>query len=289
MTRNQYDYPLHSVLDLIFWKTSLLRAHVAQERIRRQYNVKSRLNRIKSLRNSKVGPALVVANGTTAGATNVKSLSYFIKLGGLFTVNNYFLRQDLGLVSNYHFICDRGYWSSDSSKIAYRKLLNSFQEEKSLTIIQPDHLPDYHTETRNLLYIRKNPLPTLSKGIDVTRVSGLANNTAFFAIATALYLGFSPVYVIGLSLDYYQFASYDSKIGWGLKPHHFYEEPTTSLYTWQHRDTISRILNYNLFLIESLRRFQGTPVTLVSEKPISQCVRTISNETFNLEMEKQFN
>jgi hypothetical protein len=191
-------------------------------------------------------------------------------------------------VSNYHFICDRGYWSSDSSRLAYRKLLNSFQEEKSLTIIQPDHLPDYHTDTRNLLYIRKNPLPTLSKGIDVTRVCGLPNNTAFFAIATAFYLGFSPIYVIGLDLDYYRFASYDSGIGWGLKSHHFYDGPTAPLSTWQQRDTISRILNYNLFLIESLRRFQGIPVTLVSEKPISQSVQTISYETFHLKMEKHF-
>lgn len=277
----RYEYIGHSYKNLTKVQYFTLRSFIAQEKYRKQNKNKNKIKKIKKLVNLYHGPALVLANGPSLVNINENVIKEFSKNKALFTINN-FLNSKFthSIIPTYHFICDNAYWNiNDNAKVDYRDKIKKIQSRNDMILVQPDHQTDYLN--KNTLYIRKNPLTGFTKSIDITKVNGLPNYTIYFAIATAIYLGYSPVYVAGLDLDYYKFIDYNNNLGWVLKEHHFYNSDSYSIDSWQYRDTLLRILNSNMSMIYYLKLFQKYDVRLVADQRVSTSLNNTRIYEFN--------
>ena len=277
----RYEYLGQSYFNLTKWKYFTLRSFIAQEKYRKSVGNKNEIKRIKKLKNLFHGPALVIANGPSVNRISENIIQKFSATKSLFTINNFFNHKlSENIVSNYHFICDNGYWDKyDLAKVDYRNRIKKLQLKNDLVIVQPDYQQEF-TEI-NTLFIRKNPLTGFTKSIDVTKNCGLPNNTSFFAIATAIYLGYSPIYVAGLDLNFYNFIDFDNKSGWGLKSHHSYDLGLERIEMWQYRDSVTRILNSNLMQIYYLKLFKNHDVRIINDRKVTECLETINVDNFN--------
>jgi len=277
----RYEYSGHSYIELTKSKYYTFRGFIAREKYGKKFKSEKKIERIKKLKNQFWGPALVIANGPSLSKISKNTIQQFSNSKSLFTVNNYLnYTSEPEIISNYHFICDNAYWdSNDPEKVEYRNKIRELQTRNDLVVVQPDYQEDF--TGFNTIYIRKNPLTGFLKNIDVTRMNGLPNFTSFYAIATAIYLGYSPVYVAGLDLNYYSFIDYDPDQGWVLKSHHVYDIDSRKKEQWRYRDTLLRILNSNLIQIHYLSLFKKHNVRLVNDLKIHESLEIISTNKFN--------
>jgi len=257
-----YEYIDSSFRLLLKWKYFTLRKFLAVERSHRKLRPKNGLRKTKSLRNQMSGPAVIIGNGPSSNELLKIDLQQFKMRHTLFCMN-FFYSSELAksLTPDYLFICDSPFWRKDCSE--YRDLVNEKQRLGNFMIVQPDNFEDFGSKTLTLK-IRKNPLTSFSRNISITSsFAGMPNYTAFYMIATALYLGYSPIYIIGHDFNHYKFMHLDSN-GVKLLPHHFYTENPAP---WAGRNTVSRILNANLQQINALKLFADKEVFTVGTEP----------------------
>ena len=257
-----YEYTEASFRLLLKWKYFTLRKFLAVEKSHRKLRSRNGLNKTKSLRNQMSGPAVIIGNGPSSNELLKINLQRFQARYSLFCMN-FFYKSELAksLKPDYLFICDSPFWAKDFSD--YRDLVNEKQGLDNFMIVQPDDFDDFGSKTHTLK-IRKNPLTSFSKNISVTsRFAGMPNYTAFYMIATALHLGYSPIYIIGHDFNHYKFLHLDSA-GVTLLPHHIYAENPAP---WAGRSSVSRILNANLQQINALKLFADKKVYTLGTQP----------------------
>jgi hypothetical protein len=277
----RYEYLGNSYRNLTKWKYYVLRNFLAQEKFNKNFKNKKKIEIIKKLKDSFHGPALIVANGPSLTRISEGVIQDFSDKKSMFTVNNFFdIKFNQRIIPNYHFICDNDYWNnSDPIKVNYREKLKRLQFENDLVIIQPDYQEEF--TGKNTLFIRKNPLTGFGKSINITKVNGLPNLTSFFAISTAIYLGYSPIYVVGLDLNYYKFVEYRNDIGWVLRSHHANDFKLESYAPWRYRETLLIVLNSNMMQIHYLSLFKNYDVIIANDAILSKEIQHISIENFN--------
>ncbi len=261
-----YEYIGNSFRELAKWKYFILRVWLATEKNHLSKRSGKKLRKIRSLKEYFAGPALIIGNGPSS--LNLMGVS-LENLRADYTVfcMNMFYRSELAnhIDPDYLLLCDDPFWSVEFSD--YKSVIEKKQAEGDLVLIQPDHKPTFGNDSQTL-FIRKNPLTSFSRRISVTSsFSGLPNYTMFYAISTAIYLGYSPIYVIGMDANHYKFLKF-SENGVSLLPHHSYPENEQR---WRGRETLLRVINTNMQQIHALRLFLGHQVFITGlEKPHDQ-------------------
>jgi hypothetical protein len=257
-----YEYTGYSLSKLLKWKYYTLRHFLSREKSSLKNRKPEKLKKIRKLQNRMSGPAIIVGNGPSSlDLLNLDANTLQNKF--TFFCVNFFLNSELAkaITPDYLVLCDGPFWNKDF--VGYRNKVLEAQLEKNLVIIQPDNLETYGAETHTI-YIRKNPLNGFTKSIAVDkRISGLPNYTAFYAVATAIYLGYSPIYLTGMDFNHYKFANLTPD-GIILDPHHSYSESRSA---WNGRDTLSRLLSCNLHQMYSLNLFSEYSVSMVGNYP----------------------
>lgn len=271
-----YEYLGNSFGLLVKWKYFTLRTFLAFEKSQRSSRPKHGLKKIKSLKNQMSGPAVIIGNAPSASDL-LKIDLLGLKLRHTIFCMNWFYKTDLSkhLAPDFLFLCDRPFWSQDYSK--YRELIKEMQQLNDFLIVQPDNFENFGDES-GTLKIRKNPLTSFSKSISVTSsFSGMPNYTVFFMIATAIHLGYAPIYIIGHDFNHYKFMNLDSS-GVKLLPHHSYAENPTR---WSGRESVSRILNANLQQINALKLFTDKRVFVLGTNPPHDILPFLSLKDFS--------
>lgn len=257
-----YEYTEYSLRKLLKWKYYTLRVFLSAERSHRKNRGSGKLKKIRKLKGKMSGPAIILGNGPSS-LDLLNFDNHKLQNRYTFFCVNFFLNSELAnaIAPDYLVLCDDPLWSKDF--LEYRNRVSKAQIEKNLVIIQPDHQEDYGTETHTI-YIRKNPLNGFTKRIAIEkRISGLPNYTVFYAVATALFLGYSPIYLTGMDFNHYKFANLTPE-GLILQPHHSYSENSRA---WSGRDTLSRLLSCNLHQMSSLNLFRNYDVSMVGNQP----------------------
>lgn len=260
-----FEYTGYSFIRLARWKYYTLRQTLAFERFQRKSRERNCLEKLRRIAGGSQGPALIIANGPSSLELPYSDFDLIRKKIRVFGMNNFFDSPISSIIRpDYLMICDEPYWSSEyqeyKNKVKAERLVSDF------TIVQPDYLPLYLGCEQDTLRIRRNSLPSFSKSIRVdTCFSGLPRYTAHYAIATAIHLGHSPIFVTGMDLNHYKFININQS-NVLLDSHHNYSSRQESS-AWRKRETISKILSATMIAMDSLELFGTHKVIFVGQSP----------------------
>ena len=265
----QHTYTGYSFIELLRWKFSRLKSFTA---VYLRYilfrGVKKNLKTIKKYHKTKSGPALVAGNGPSLGEIPADILEHFAKQRALFGVNDYAVSEK-GLIypPAYQVICDEYFWHPEKNPRAaeLREITQKNLElSNTLCIIQP-YFKEELIKNSATLFINTNSLPSFTKSINISKTTGLPSMTTHFAIATAIYLGYSPIYTVGFDLN--QFLSLkiiDRKL---VTQKIITEGQDINIENtfWKTRETVPDFLSFTANCISSMKLFENSVVVTLGE------------------------
>lgn len=187
-------------------------------------------------------PGLVVGRGPSASSVDPAKLRRWANEGGvIFGVNEYGETALAEVTPTYLLLADPLYFQpeddvsspgsrhesglahGESGKLTIRELTRrtwAYVRSQDLTLVVPSHqFPPPGVRPRETLYFRTGSLVGLSKNVSPLRAPGYPPLSAYFAIAMALHLGISPVYLVGVENNWFKFLS-RSQDGLVLTHHH---------------------------------------------------------------------
>ena len=263
----QHVYTGYSFIELFIWKIATLRRFFSQERKTFSISNLHKLYATWKIKGTFSGPALIAATGPSLSEVPTEVLQYFRENNSLIAVNLYLLTSSgMTVPPNFQVITDRRPWTDYESKnfndfrFAAKKLIES--SEISF-LIQPYNLPDLFADQKSI-YIHKNPLPGIVNYKGILGPSGLPNYTTFFAIAAAIHLGFSPIYITGLDLNHFLYLKSNPDSALKLGNHHAYEEDERHK-TWSNRNSIEDVLSSSIFQMHYLKNFKNSNIFILGE------------------------
>jgi len=176
------------------------------------------LKKTKELKNTKRGKnCFVFANGPSMNLLDVEKIEGYQKAGfDVICVNSYIL-SDMAktVVPNYYVLSDPvsfGVLTNYSTKekiIIDEKILKKIGEtvpkkldEMNIPVFIPAQYSNYNLFKN--YYIFNDFENRFNGNIDPTKNRGYISNTAYKALALAIYLGYDTIYLCGLDLDYFK-------------------------------------------------------------------------------------
>ena len=274
----QHVYTGYSFIELLIWKIASIRRFISQERQTFSISNLHKLYATWKMKGTFSGPALIAATGPSLSEVPIEVLQYFRENKSLIAVNLYLLTPSGKKVApNFQVITDRKPWVNFESenfndfRASAKKLIDT--SEISF-FIQPYNLPDLFSDQKSI-YIHKNPLTGIVKYKGILGPNGMPNYTTFFAIATALHLGFSPIFVTGLDLNHFLYLKANSKSELKLGNHHAYEEDQ-SAQTWNNRNSVEDILSSSIFQIHYLKNFRNSDIFVLGEGSMVDTLKKVS-------------
>jgi hypothetical protein len=274
----QHSYTGYSFFELLIWKIATIRRFVSQERHTFSFRKLHKLFETWKLKNSFSGPALIAATGPSLLKIPIEILEHFRANNSLIAVNLYLLSSSGKKVPpNFQIIADKGPWEDFHSKNFndFRTTAGSLVESDKISyVIQPYNLPDLFSGQKSI-YIHKNPLTSIIGYKGILGPSGLPNYTTFFAISTALHLGFSPIYVTGLDLNFFLKLGTDSTSVLKLGNHHAYEEDERAQ-TWDNRNSVEEVLSASAFPMHYLKKFRKKEIFILGDGSMVDTIKKVS-------------
>ena len=177
------------------------------------YNFKYRkdLKSIKKLKNTKMGPALVMANGPRlkSAIENFKINSPEIcDITSKFAINFYALGQELIQIEpNYYVLTDPTEFHNpinSTHKNNLNKLFTKLNERK-ITCFYPVNfnIKNLQIKYKNIQFIGFVNIysPSSKNFSNATKIHGMPTLSAYYSIMLALHLGYSPIYIAGFDND----------------------------------------------------------------------------------------
>lgn len=254
-------YAEYSIKKILIWKIGVIRRVVGDIRSNYRYlhvNLKKR-NKSHKLKTAK--PALICATGPSLNNLNINFFKDFKKFGDIFSIN-YFPFTKIGkqLEIDYQVLLDVDFFKElpiDNVDKKFRKWLKNEFRGKIITQIGVKN--NYDNE---LISIRGLTAPSFTNSINPMKLLvGFPPYSTFYAISTAIWLGYSPIYIVGLDANQHKFI-YIEEDGVKLSDNHsdnFYP----NLKYWSGRREVTSVLSSNAYVIEKLKLFKNFPVFIV--------------------------
>ena len=268
-------YTGFSIRSNIYWKYSRFRTWFHNYRTSEIQLMRQNLNATRLLRGTKSGPALIAATGPSLRQIDQSTLLYFRNLGSLFGINQYATSPKGELVPpNYLVLNDEPFWNDSNESVvgAVKRMKELILSSDIKCIVQPAHRKTLFQEAQTVFF-HGIPLTGFHFGNRIDRLNSLPNITIFQAIATAKYLGYSPIYLVGYDLTFVKYLSTSSD-GYSLEPHHHGSEQEKSIPLSSFRRSLSDLFGSMAFQIESLKQFKTTAVQIGYESFIDTLPRT---------------
>ena len=175
------------------------------------FKYKKGLKSIKRLKNTKTGPALVMANGPRLKSTieNFKINSPEIyNVVSRFAINYYALGQDqIQIEPNYYVLTDPVDFRDPINSAHEKKLNARFTKlnESGIVCFYPVHynIRDLQIKYRNIQFTGFVNIysPSSKNFSNATKIHGMPTLTGYYSIMLALHLGYSPIYIAGFDND----------------------------------------------------------------------------------------
>ncbi len=282
-------YTSFSFKELLFWKYSRIRTFFHRRKSFNRKEVKKRLKVTRELSNTRMGPALIMLRGPSSDSIQPELIDLFLKSNSIFVVNR--LASEVLRVKSpkgYIVVNDEPFWRS--SKPEFHQFRISIEKEihAGSTLIQPAEYPKL-AHHDSVFFFDGNPLPTISKHLKPSRTMGIPNITAFFTIAFARHLGFSPIILSGFDLSFCRYLTADED-GYWLSPHHSKNEaieekiPLASF-----RRSVSDLFGSMAFQIEMLKLFSPHIFLLGHESLIDSVPKMTQEECLDFLRKTQCN
>lgn len=256
-----HSYVAYSVLRVFFWKIGVLRRFLGEFRRRPIVQTRKLRKQLKSYKVSLPKPALVCATGPSLQEMSLNQLLEFKNLGvEIFSVNHFPLTE-LGrhVEPEYQLALDYQHFEAQGSspaEISFQRWLAQIYKGK-LVLARGKKFDT----TATILEINGHCLPTFTKSVDPTRIVGFQPYTSLFAVSLALYLGYSPVYLLGVDASHHAYLQINGDAV-TLSSHHAYESFQGGR-PWIGRKDVRSILSSNAFFIENCELFAGREVYIL--------------------------
>jgi hypothetical protein len=161
--------------------------------------VKQRLSETRNREIRESGPALIISMGESVLSLDTKILELARNQRALFGINAFPLtKMGSRFPPNYLILNDEPFWfpRNEAESRVKDELLLWLAKNPNCTVAQPAQKSRF-SKFNSTIFYHGNPLTSFTRNIDITKPLGTPNSTIFFATSIALYLGFSPVIVVG--------------------------------------------------------------------------------------------
>ena len=128
-----------------------------------------------------------------------------------------------------------------------------------------------------------------SSSIDVTKINGLYPLTVYYAIASAIYLGFSPIYTVGFDVN--QFLTLElGENGSHIRNSHYAAASTEETHSeYKHREKISDFLSFMSSSISFMKIFKRHNVFTLGDGSYVDTIPNVSEKEFLATINKKIN
>jgi hypothetical protein len=255
-----HSYAHYSFLKVLVWKIGVLRRFLGELR---------RLSVLDFFRMTKLNyrfkissprPAFICATGPSINAIEKKTMKSFAEIGAIFSINHFpITKLGQGIHINYQMMLDAYHFNELNTDISETNFRKWFKLKFNGVLVTTfNSKPNFDGDV-----IRLNGLclPSFTKSVNPMKIVGYQPYTVFYAVSLALWLGYSPVYLLGVD------ATHHSKINVGgtevtLDRHHAYDANLDGL-PWKGRPSVSSILNSNAYFIQQCQLFSKYPVFII--------------------------
>ena len=247
-------YTGFSISKLIYWKYSRIRTYLHKEKNSDRKETLMRLKKTRELKDTKSGPALIILRGKNSALLDKDVIEYFFKKQSIFSVNDIPTFTNCPEIKpNYIVLNDEPFWHSKESRFVKLRedLLHKMGEE--FKVIQPAQRFNL-VNSEHTIHYHGNPLTTIIRNSDIDRTMGIPNITSFHAIASAIYLGYSPIILSGLELTFPKYLAAD-ETGFWLDQSHYSNYPQERIKLDTFRRSVSDLFGSLAFQIQSLKIF----------------------------------
>lgn len=261
---SNHAYTEYSFVKTLIWRIGVLRRLFGDIRSgKKQIFINlEKLNSKHKLMSPK--PALILATGPSLNEINNEFLSDFKKFGDIFSVN-YFPFTNIGLKSkiDYQVVLDVGHFTEhpcDEVEEKFRHWLKNEFSGKLITQIGRNNICK-----NEAIYVRGLTAASFTKSINpMGIVVGFQPYTTFYAISTAIWLGYEPIYVSGLDASQHAYI-YMREGKATLSNNHADNFYTDANKSWVGRPDSKSILSSNAYAIEKMKLFRKHSVEIIGK------------------------
>ena len=259
---SNHAYTEYSFIKTLIWKTGVLRRFFGDLRSgKREIHINlEKLNKRHKLKSPK--PALILATGPSLNELDYKFLNDFKKFGDIFSIN-YFPFTDIGLKTkiDYQVMLDVGHFTDNPLEEVEKNFRHWVQNEfngKIVTQIGRDIKCKNET-----IFIRGLTAASFTKSINPMGIAvGFQPYTTLYAISTAIWLGYKPIYVAGLDASQHSYIHIQEGKA-KLSKHHADNVYADSDMSWPGRPNSTSILSSNAYVIEKMKLFRKHSVEII--------------------------
>jgi hypothetical protein len=259
---SNHAYTEYSFIKTLIWKIGVLRRFFGDLRSGKKeiFISLEKLNRRHKLISPK--PALILATGPSLNGLNHKFLNDFKKFGDIFSIN-YFPFTDIGLKSkiDYQVMLDVGHFTENPLDEVEKKFRYWLQNEFNGKLITQI---GRNTKCKNeAIFIRGLTAASFTKSINPMGIAvGFQPYSTLYAISTAIWLGYEPIYVSGLDASHHSYIHmHEGKAK--LSNHHADNVYADSNKSWVGRSDSTSILSSNAYVIEKMKLFRKYSVEII--------------------------
>lgn len=202
--QSEHEYTQFSVLKTCDWKYSRFRKFLSEWKRQNKELLRQNLQLTQMAHSTFHGPAVIMSMGESLNSVDKRVFMKARRNGALFAIN----ATPLTLIGsefqpNFVVLNDEPFWTprTQYENDLREGILAHLHQNTKCTVIQPAHLENF-SKFNKTIHFHGNPLTSFTKNINITKAMGIPNSTIFFAVASALYLGFSPIIIAGHDFDF---------------------------------------------------------------------------------------
>jgi hypothetical protein len=277
-----YTFIDYSIVSLIFWKYAILRKFLSTfVTVYLFSGNKRKLKKTKKIKGAFSGPALIAAGGPSLGI-NDAVFDFFKSRNAIIGVNLFPLT-DKGrkFPPDFLVICDAPFFRKNTSEFEdFTDIVNgNLTLKRTNFVIQPAEFDPFFSESTSI-YINTNTLLSFSNSIDVTEINGLYPLTVYFAIASAIYLGFSPIYTVGFDANQFLTLKLEANDSHMKNSHYLGASKEETHRDYKHREKISDFLSFMSSSISFMKIFKRHDVFTLGDGSYVDTIPNVSEEEF---------
>jgi len=242
------------------------------------------LKDMESKRNSGLGrEALIIAHGPSTSRLNVEGVARAVEQGlDVFAINNFYATELSSTISPTHMVLsDPGFHPNASPSPVNEEVWNALDAHPEVQLIAPHSwYPELNVQRTSTLYFNDCGLQGLTKNISPMRPKGYVSRTAFVALATAIYMGYDQIFIIGFDNTMHRAFGVDEigKVRIEGNSHFFGTYPIVDELDDNYgRGVADALFSDSLCLVDLDRCFSGSPVVNLDLKSSTRAFKKLED------------
>jgi hypothetical protein len=254
-----------SFIELVSWKFTITRVALGElKRYILNFSI-NKFSTLRKLKQTKSGTAVICSLGPSLYEDKESMRHLLLKASdnkSLFVINHYLLTEFSDIIPTYQFLSDDHFFNGEDHNNNYLSKVENFPEVTIFTRMANN----YRFKNKSVVYFSGVNYPTVTKRINPQFIGGFADATILYALATALYMGYSKIIICGFDNNRFMQIKSVSPGSIYFKNMHVYSDG--NLEKWGTRDTMLKVLSSHLVILKSLLLFKQHNILIVGNSSL---------------------